>query len=116
MMYVDNMRIHCDELVEQFEAKVREHGRITLNREGDGRWFLGVHYLFYKVSEAVSDAQEAILIPLLDNYGLPDFNPCQLLMRLGVDLANIPLPPSPDPDNVLRHVPLASPTTRPCED
>jgi xanthosine utilization system XapX-like protein len=31
-------------------GKVREHGRITLNREGDGSWLLGVRYSLQKVS------------------------------------------------------------------
>ncbi len=91
---------NCDELVEEFETKVREHGRFNLNREGDGSWFLGVHYSFDKVSGAVSADQEAYIATWLDNYGLTDCNPCQLPMRPDVDLANIPLPPSPDPDNV----------------
>ncbi len=98
MMYVDNnlVRTNCDELVEEFETKVREHGRMNLNRDGNCRWFLGVRYSFDKVSGAVSADQEAYIDTLLDNYGLTDCNPCQLPIRPDVDLANIPLPSSPD--------------------
>jgi hypothetical protein len=98
MMYVDNnlVRTNCDELVEELETKVREDGRMNLNRDDNGRWFLGVRYSFDKVSGAVSADQEAYIDTLLDNYGLTDCNPCQLPMRPDVDLANIPLPSSPD--------------------
>jgi hypothetical protein len=78
MMYVYNnlVRTNCDELVEEFETKVREHGRINLNREGDVSWFLVVCYSFDKLSGAVSVDQEDYIDTLLDNYGLTDRNPC----------------------------------------
>ncbi len=60
--------------VEQFETQVREHGRITLNREGDDRWFLDVLYLFDNVSEVSVMIKKLILIPLIDKYGLTDCN------------------------------------------
>ena len=79
MMYVDNnlVRTNCDEFVEEFETKVREHGRIILNREGDVSWFLDVCYSFDKVSGAVSADQEAYIDTLIHNHGLTDCNPCQ---------------------------------------
>jgi hypothetical protein len=108
ILMIDNnvVRTNCDELVEEFETKVREHGRINLNREGDDNWFLGVCYSFDKVSGTVSVFQEAYIDTLLNNYGLTDCNPCQLPIRPDVDLANIPLPSSPDPDNVREYTML----------
>ena len=87
MMYVDNnlVRTSCDKLVEELETKVREHGRIILNREGDDSWFLDVCYSFDKVSGTVSIDQEVYIDTLLDNYGLTDFSvilvsyPCGLM-------------------------------------
>ena len=87
MMYVDNnlVRTNCDKLVEELETKVREHGRIILNREGDDSWFLDVCYSFDKVSGTVSIDKEVYIDTLLDNYGLTDFSvilvsyPCGLM-------------------------------------
>ncbi len=72
-----------------------------MNREGDVSWFVDVRYSFDKVSGTFSVDQEAYIDTLIDNYGLTDCNPCQLPMWPDVDLPNIPLPSSPDPDNVI---------------
>ncbi len=47
VMYVDNngVRHNCEELLAEFEADVRKHGRIDLHCEGDMSSFLSVRYL-----------------------------------------------------------------------
>ena len=62
-MYVDNngIRHNCDELVEEFEAKVKQDGRIKLNREGGMEWFLGVRYSFNSETGEVTADQEAYI-------------------------------------------------------
>ena len=76
-MYVDNngIRHNCDELVEEFETKVKQDGRIKLNREGGMEWFLGVRYSFNSETGEVTADQEAYIDSLLDKYGLTNCNP-----------------------------------------
>jgi hypothetical protein len=101
-MYVDNngIRHNCDELVEEFEAKVKQDGRIKLNREGGMEWFLGVRYSFNSKTGEVTADQEAYIDSLLDKHGLTDCNPTKVPMQPNVDLSALPLPPKPDADTV----------------
>ena len=52
---------NCDELVEEFEAKVKQDSRIKLNREGGMEWFLGVRYSFNSETGEVTADQEACI-------------------------------------------------------
>ena len=87
-MYVDNngIRHNCDELVGELEAKVKQDGRIKLNREGGMEWFLVVRYSFNSETGEVTADQEAYIDSLLDKYGLTNCNPNKVPMQPNLDL------------------------------
>ena len=101
-MYVDNIAIchNCDELVEEFEAKVKQDGRIKLNHKGGMEWFLGVRYSFNSQTGEVTADQEAYIDSLLDKHGLTNCSPNKVPMQPNVDLSALPLPLMPDADTV----------------
>jgi len=97
-VYVDNnlVRHNCDELVAEWKRDVDADGRIELNHEGHGEWFLAVRYNSDPVTGEVTADQEPYIDALADEYGLVGCNPCRLPLKPGVDLAAIPIPDKPD--------------------
>jgi hypothetical protein len=102
IQYVDNsgIRYNCRELVDEFYAAVRDDGRIELNFVGELTWWLGVRCTYSLVTGAINDDQEAFIDQLLEQYAMPNCNPCVLPMAVGADLASIPMPDVPDKDMV----------------
>ena len=75
-MYVDNnaCRFNCIELVEEFEAFLKEDGRIKMLREGKLEWLLGVRYYFDEKTGAASCNQKSNIENILNKYGMRDCN------------------------------------------
>jgi hypothetical protein len=79
-------------------AAVRDDDRIDLNFAGNLKCRLGLRYTYDIVTGAISADQEAFIDKLLEQYTLPNCNPCVLPMAVGADLASILLPGVPDKD------------------
>jgi hypothetical protein len=75
-VYVDNnaCRFNCIELVEEFEAFLKEDGRIKMLREGKLEWLLGVRYYFDEKTGAASCHQKSNIENILNKYGMRDCN------------------------------------------
>jgi hypothetical protein len=97
-MYVDNngVRTTSRQLVDEFLAAVKADGRILLNLEGDMSWFLSVRYLTDPITGEITADQFAYIATLLNKWGMSNCNPCQLPLKPGQDLAQLPLDATPD--------------------
>ena len=91
-VYVDNnaCRFNCIELVEEFEAFLKEDGRIKMLREGKLEWLLGVRYYFDEKTGAVSCNQKSNIENILNKYGMRDCNAAPLPMSPSADLESLP--------------------------
>ena len=103
-VYVDNNggRYNCDELVTEFEEKVKADGRIQLNREGTMDWFLSVRYTHDVNTGEVRADQEHFIEKIASKHDLPvngekGVNAPKLPIKPSVDLAAIPIPDREDP-------------------
>ena len=92
-VYVDNnaCRFNCIELLEEFEAFLKEDGQIKMLREGMLEWLLGVRYYFDEVTGAVSCNQQSNIENILRKWGLQDCHATQLPLSPSVDLESLPL-------------------------
>jgi hypothetical protein len=99
-VYVDNnaCRFNCIELLEEFEAFLKEDGQIKMLREGMLEWLLGVRYYFDEVTGAVSCNQQSNIENILRKWGLQDCHATQLPLSPSVDLESLPLPEKPNED------------------
>ena len=84
------------QLVDEFLAAVKADGRILLNLEGGMSWFLSVRYLTDLLTGEITTDQFAYIATFLNKWGMSYCNPCQLPLKPGQDLAQLPLDTTPD--------------------
>ena len=59
-------------------------------------WFLSVRYLTDPITGEITADQFAYIATLLNKWGMSNCNPCQLPLKPGQDLAQLPLDATPD--------------------